>query len=123
MNATVERNRLVQDSTRGNSINRPLEYRTAALARRLRNQSWSLRVIAKQDICGHSLIDIMLRGQPRDIRPIEWIPQLGALSIQECEEILRGLSRRDSLGTIVGQLGRYTSTISIEVGSNTGRDS
>ncbi len=48
----------------------------------------------------------MLRGQSREARPIEWIPRPGALTISEREEILRGLSRGDSLSAIARQLGR-----------------
>jgi IS30 family transposase len=63
----------------------------------------------------------MLRGQSRDARPVEWVPRRGALSIEEREEILRGLSRGDTLRTIACQLGRHTSTVSREVKANGGR--
>ena len=83
----------------------------------------SLRAIAKQVGCGHSGIDVMLRGQARDARSIEWIPRRGALTIEEREEILLGVSRGESLASIARQLGRYTSTVSREVKANGGRQS
>ena len=82
----------------------------------------SLRAIAKQVGCGHAGIDVMLRGQSRDARPIEWVPRRGALSIEEREEILRGLSRGDTLRSIASGLARHTSTVSREVKANGGRD-
>ena len=81
----------------------------------------SLRDIAKQIGCSSAGIDVMLRGQGREARPVEWIPRRGALSIEEREEILRGLSRGDSLSAIARQLGRQTSTVSREVSVNGGR--
>jgi IS30 family transposase len=98
-----------------------LNVEQRALARRLRAQNLSLRAIAKQVGCGHAGIDVMLRGQSRDARPVEWVPRRGALSIEEREEILRGLSRGDTLRTIACQLGRHTSTVSREVKANGGR--
>jgi IS30 family transposase len=98
-----------------------LNVEQRALARRLRAQNLSLRAIAKQVGCGHAGIDVMLRGQSRDARPVEWVPRRGALSIEEREEILRGLSRGDTLRTIARQLGRHPSTVSREVNANGGR--
>ena len=40
--------------------------------------------------------------------PIEWVPRRGGLTIEEREEILRGLSRGDSLRSIAHQLGRLS---------------
>ncbi len=85
-----------------------LEQRSPA--RRLRSQGMSLRAIAKQVGCGHSGVDVMLRSQARDARPIEWIPRDGGLTIEEREEILRGLSRGDSLRAIARHLLRSPST-------------
>ena len=99
-----------------------LNIEQRALARRLRAQKMSLRDIAKQVGCGHAGIDVMLRGQSREARPIEWVPRRGSLSIEEREEILRGLSRDDSLSSIARQLGRSTSSVSREVKANGGRD-
>jgi len=99
-----------------------LNVEQRALARRLRSQNMSLRAIAKQVGCGHAGIDVMLRGQSRDARPIEWVPRRGALSIEEREEILRGLSRGDTLRSIASGLARHTSTVSREVKANGGRD-
>jgi IS30 family transposase len=82
----------------------------------------SLRDIAKQIGCGHAGVDVMLRGQSREARPVEWVPRHRALSIEEREEILRGLSRGDSLSAIARQLGRHTSSVSREVSVNGGRD-
>ena len=56
-----------------------LNVEQRALARRLRAQKLSLRAIAKQVGCGHSGIDVMLRGQSRDARPVEWVPRFGVL--------------------------------------------
>jgi IS30 family transposase len=81
----------------------------------------SLRDIAKQIGCTYAGIDVMLRGQGREARAIEWIPRRGGLLIEEREEILRGLSRGDSLSTIALQLGRQTFTVSREVSVNGGR--
>ena len=55
---------------KGVSLTAHLNLEQRALARRLRAQGMSLRVIAKQVGCGHSGIDVMLRGQARDARPI-----------------------------------------------------
>jgi IS30 family transposase len=82
----------------------------------------SLRAIARQVGCGHAGIEVMLRGQSREARPIEWRPRSGALTIDEREEILRGLSRGDSLSAVARQLGRHTSSVSREVNENGGRD-
>ena len=98
-----------------------LNLEQRALVRRLRAQKMSLRAIAKQVGCGHSGIDVMLRGKARDARPLEWIPRRGVLTIEECGEILRGPSRGDSLRSIAHQLGRHTSTVSREVKANGGR--
>ena len=122
VSATVEKNPLAQDSTRGAPLTAHLNIEQRALARRLRSQGWSLRAIAKQVGCGHAGIEVMLRGQSREARPIEWVPRRGALCIEEREEILRGLSRGSSLSAIARQLGRCTSTVSREVGANGGRD-
>jgi IS30 family transposase len=99
-----------------------LNIEQRALARRLRAQKMSLRDIAKEIGCSRSGVDVMLRGQSREARPIEWIPRRGALCIEEREEILRGLSRDDSLSSIARQLGRSTSSVSREVSANGGRD-
>ena len=66
-------------------------------ARRLRARKMSLRDIAKQVGCGHAGIDVMLRAQVREARPVAWVPRRGALKIEKREEILRGLSRDDSV--------------------------
>ena len=77
-----------------------LNIEQRALARRLRARKMSLRDIAKQVGCGHAGIDVMLRGQSREARPVEWVPRRGVLTIEEREEILRGLSRDDSLSSL-----------------------
>ena len=111
----------MQRSTRGVPLTAHLNIEQRALARRLRARKMSLRDIAKQVGCGHAGIDVMLRGQSREARAIEWVPHRGGLSIEEREEILRGLSRDDSLSAIARQLGRSTSTVSREVKTNGGR--
>ena len=98
-----------------------LNIEQRALARRLRAQKMSLRDIAKQVGCSSAGIDVMLRGQSREARPVEWVPRRGALSIEEREEILRGLSHGDSLSAIALHLGRHTSSVSREVKANGGR--
>ncbi len=112
----------MQLSTRGTPLTAHLNIEQRAVARRLRAQKMSLRDIAKQIGCSSAGIDVMLRGQSREARPIEWVPRRGALSIDEREEILRGLSRGDSLSEVARQLGRHTSTVSREVKVNGGRD-
>jgi IS30 family transposase len=99
-----------------------LNVEQRALARRLRAQKMSLRDIARQIGCGHAGIDVMLRGQSREARPIEWFPRPGAVTIEEREEILRGLSRGHSFAAIARQLSRCTSVVSREVNENGGRD-
>jgi IS30 family transposase len=121
VSATFEETSLVQSSTRGVPLTAHLNIEQRALARRLRAKKMSLRDIAKQIGCSSAGIDVMLRGQSREARPVEWIPRRGALSIEEREEILRGLSRGDSLSAIALQLGRQTSTVSREVSVNGGR--
>jgi IS30 family transposase len=111
----------VQSPTRGVPLTAHLNIEQRALARRLRAKKMSLRDIAKQIGCSSAGIDVMLRGQSREARPIEWVPRRGALSIEEREEILRGLSREDSLSAIARQLGRHTSSVSREVKANGGR--
>jgi IS30 family transposase len=98
-----------------------LNIEQRALARRLRAKNMSLRDIAKQIGCSSAGIDVMLRGQHREARPVEWVPRRGALSIAEREEILRGLSREDSLSVIARHLGRHASSVSREVKANGGR--
>ena len=98
-----------------------LNIEQRALTRRLRAEKTSLRDIAKRVGCGHAGIDVMLRGQSREARFVEWIPRRGALSIEEREEILRGLSREDSLSAVARHLGRHTSRVSREVKANGGR--
>jgi IS30 family transposase len=93
-----------------------------ALVRRLRSQGWSLRAIAQQVSCGHADIDVMLRGQAREARPMTWVPRLGGLTIEEREEIPCGLSRGDSLSGIARQLRRSPSTTLQKVGANRGRE-
>ena len=122
VSATFEKTPLVQRPTRGVPLTVHLNIEQRALARRLRARKMSLRDIAKQIGCSSAGIDVMLRGQVREARPIEWIPRRGALCIEEREEILRGLSREDSLSSIARQLGRSTSSVSREVKANGGRD-
>jgi IS30 family transposase len=112
----------VQSPTRGVPLTAHLNIEQRALARRLRAKKMSLRDIAKQIGCSSAGIDVMLRGQSREARPIEWVPRRGALSIEEREEILRGLSREDSLSAIARHLSRHTSSVSREVKANGGRD-
>jgi IS30 family transposase len=111
----------MQNPTRGVPLTTHLNIEQRALARRLSAEKMSLRNIAKQIGCSYAGIDVMLRGQGREARPVEWIPRRGGLIIEEREEILRGLARGDSLSTIALQLGRQTSTVSREVSVNGGR--
>lgn len=82
-----------------------LTIQQRALAHRLRAKGMSLRGIAKEIGCGHSGIDVMLRGQIRAARPITWTPRQGRLTVDEREEILLGLHRGESLTHIAKQLG------------------
>ncbi len=63
-------------------------------------------------------IDVMLRGRAREALPITWVPSRGGLTISDCEEILCGLSRGESLSGIARQLHRSPFTISREAGAN-----
>ncbi len=111
----------MQSPTRGVPLATHLNIEQRALARRLRAKKMCLRDIAKQIGCSSAGIHLMLRGQSREARPVEWVPRRGALTIGEREEILRGLSRGDSLTAIALQLGRQTSMVSREVRANGGR--
>lgn len=94
-----------------------------ALARRLRAKGMSLRDIAKEIGCSHSGIDVMLRGQARDAKPITWVPRKGALTAEEREEISHGICRGDSMSQIARFLGKAPSTVTREVKANGGRNS
>ncbi len=98
-----------------------LTIQQRALAHRLRAKGMSLRGIAKEIGCGHSGIDVMLRGQIGAAKPIAWTPRQGRLTVDEREEILIGLHRGESLTDIAKQLGRAPSTVSREVKANGGR--
>ncbi len=111
----------MQSSIRGVALATHLNIEQRALARRLRAKKMCLRDIAKQIGCSSAGIDLMLRGQSREARPVGWVPRRGALTIGEREEILRGLSRGDSLTAIALHLGRQTSMVSREVRVNGGR--
>jgi IS30 family transposase len=69
----------VQTSTRGALLTAHLNIEQRTLARRLRAQKMSLRDIAKQIGCGHAGVDVMLRGQSREARPVE-----SALALSSC---------------------------------------
>lgn len=99
-----------------------LTVQQRALAHRLRAKGMSLRGIAKEIGCGHSGVDVMLRGQIRVARPITWTPRQGRLTVDEREEILLGLHRGESLTRIAKQLGRSPSTVTREVKVNGGRE-
>ena len=98
VSATFEETPLVQNSTRGVPLTAHLNIEQRALARRLRAQK-SVRDIAKQIGCSSAGIDVMLRGQIREARPVEWTARRGALSIAERGRsfgaFFRGTSNRD----------------------------
>ena len=94
-----------------------------ALARRLRAKGMSLRDIAKEVGCSHSGIDVMLRGQSREVKPDVWTPRAGCLTVSDREEILLGLHRNESMSSIARALDKLPSTVTREVKANGGRDS
>src|SRR5687767_5303004 len=55
------------------------------------------------------------------VQLLEWEPGPGRLSLDEREDIARGLERGESLTAIATALGRVPSTVSREVANNGGR--
>lgn len=53
----------------------------------------------------------------------DWTPRPGRLTLQDREEISRGLARDESFTTIAVAIGKDVSTVSREVGGKPGRDS
>ena len=71
-----------------------------ALIFRLRSQGKSLREIAKQLGCSHSGIDVVLKGQRREPRPVTWrLDELGTRASTERDYFGRRLAwaNRDAI--------------------------
>ena len=86
-----------------------------ALIFRLRRQGKSLREIAKRLGCSHSGIDVILKGQQRVPRAVNWTPRQGNLTIAEREQILVGIAQNQSLSEIARGLGQSPSGVTREV--------
>lgn len=87
-------------------------------ARRLKSRGWSLREIGARLGCSHESV----RRVARDAFPLrEWEPAPGRLTLQEREEISRGLLAGETFTVIAWRLARAVSSVSREVGANGGR--
>ena len=92
-----------------------------ALARGLHGQGRSLREIGAELACSHETVRLVLRSEPvRPARPDEWRPGPGRLTLEEREEISRGLRAGDRCSSIAARLRRSVSSVSREVGANGG---
>jgi len=102
-------------------LGRPTAAQLAELwARRAAGESGT-RIARHMGLYGTSVRDYIrkaggIRPRPRKRSPI-------ALSLQEREEISRGLAAGESLRTIAARIGRWPSTVSREVTRNHGRQS
>jgi transposase, IS30 family len=92
------------------------------LARRLAARGLPLREIGRQVGCSHEVIRTVVRdGSKRAVRPYQWQPGPGRLTLSDREEISLGIRAGDSFTAIAGRLGKATSTVSREVAGNGGR--
>jgi IS30 family transposase len=82
----------------------------------------SLRDIAKEIGCHDFRVDVMLKGQDADPRPVTWSLQKGHLRIDDREQILLGLRQKESMSSIARRLGYSPSTVTREVKANGGAD-
>ena len=80
----------------------------------------AVKVLARQMRCNPSTVRDLLK-RTGGIRPLPRRRWELRLSLDEREEISRGLAAGDSLRTIAGRLGRAPSTISRDVAANGGR--
>ena len=91
---------------------------------RLKAQGWSLVDIGREIGCSAPMVGLMVRdGRFRQGVPDAWSPRPGCLTILDCEQILLGLGRGESMSAVARKLRRSPSTITREVGSNGGRGS
>ena len=90
---------------------------------RLRSQGWRLSDIAREIGCSDPMVRLMVRdGMHVDGDPFGWEPRPGCLTIGDREQILLGISRRETMSAIARSLGRSASTITREVKANGGRE-
>ena len=88
-------------------------------ARRLRGRGWPFREIAVAVGCSHESV----RRVARDVVGVEeWLPGPGRLTLEDREEISRGLLGGETFSVIAARLGRVVSTVSREVAGNGGRE-
>ena len=92
------------------------------LAFRLRARGMTLKEIAHQVACDHSMVSILVRGRHVSAEPHRWTPREGRLRVEERERILIGLGRGESFRCIAAALGRAPSTVSREVAANGGAE-
>lgn len=89
--------------------------------RRLRREGLRLWQIAEEVGCGRATVCRVLGGPGQiETRRVIWAPGPGRLSLEEREEISRGLRAGEPLRQIAHRLGRAPSTISREVSINGG---
>lgn len=94
-----------------------------SMAYRLRALGFSKSEIARQVGCTDGLVVSMFQGKISSVGVATvWTPRLGALTIEDREQILLGLRAGHSMSAIARELGRAPSTITREVKANGGRD-
>jgi IS30 family transposase len=87
-------------------------------ARRLKARGWSLREIGAALGCSHESVRRIARD---GFSLAEWSPGPGRLTLEEREEISRGLEAGETLTELARRLGRAVSSVSREVDANGGR--
>jgi IS30 family transposase len=88
----------------------------------LKAQGWSLVDIGREIGSSAPMVGLMVRdGRFRQGVPEARSPRAGCLTILDCEQILLGLGRGESMSAVARRLRRSPSTITREVGTNGGR--
>ena len=91
--------------------------------RQLRTEGMTVADVAREIGCSLRTVKRVVATQgKREERQTRWSPSQWRLSLQEREEISRGLRRGDSFTVIARQLSRSTSTVSRDVNANGGRE-
>jgi IS30 family transposase len=89
----------------------------------MRAEGAYLKDIAHQLDCDLSCVSLFVRSRRNPAGVVDpWTPRTGRLSVDEREQILRGLTQDESLSSIARSLGRSPSTITREVKANGGRE-
>jgi IS30 family transposase len=93
------------------------------LARQLRLDGMTVAEVARKVGCSLRTVKRVAAGKGKhETRRDRWSPGPSRLSLRDREEISLGLRRGDTFTAIARHLGRATSTVSREVGTNGGRE-